>query len=64
MTGQMKNYKEYMAQIYSPISLYTMPYTVDMRELRKNAEKKGVAIAELSEAEKNMFLVKNSLYKG
>jgi len=63
MNGQMKNYKEYMSQDYKPISLYSMPYTVDMRGLREYANLRGMKIVDLSDEEISQFLVKNIQYR-
>ncbi len=63
MNTQMKKYKDYMAQEYKPVLLSETPYVVDHRALRDYAQKKGVAIKDLSEEEKKQFLHPNPEYK-
>lgn len=56
MIGQMKNYKEYMAQEYTPILLADMKYGLDINGLKTYAKEKGVAIDDLTEEEKEQFV--------
>lgn len=60
MIGQMKNYSEYMSQEYEPISLYSVPYAYDMRGLKAYADSMGIAVTEVSEEDKEKFIVKRS----
>lgn len=56
MIGQMKNYKEYMAQEYTPVLLEDMKYGYDIKGLKAYAKEKGVAIDDLTEEEKKQFV--------
>lgn len=63
MNGQMKNYSDYMEQSYNPIDVNSLPYFFDMRGMREYAKKKGVPMAELTQEEKEKFLVPNTTVK-
>ena len=55
MNGQMNKYNSYMQKTYSPIDINTLPYFVNMRELRDYAQSKGVSISSLTDSEKEQF---------
>lgn len=61
MIGQMTKYREYLEKTYEPIDSKQLAYYVDMRGLRDYAKQKGVPIAELSDNEKNKFLIKKEV---
>lgn len=63
MNGQMKNYSDYMEQSYNPIDVNSLPYFFDMRGMREYAKQKGVPMAELTQEEKEKFLVPNTTVK-
>ena len=46
-----------------PISIKEMPYTIDLRALLAYAKAKGVAVFDLSEEEKQRFLIPNTQYQ-
>jgi hypothetical protein len=52
-----------MEGTYKPIDVNSLSSFVDMRGLRDYAKAKGVAISELSNAEKEKFLKPNQLPK-
>ena len=58
----MKKSDYYMNQ-RRPISIMEMPYTIDLRSLLAYAKAKGVAVFNLSEKEKQRFLIPNSQYQ-
>ena len=58
----MKKSDYYMDQ-QGPISIKEIPYTVDLRALLAYAKAKGVAVIDLSEEEKQRFLIPNSQYQ-
>ena len=58
----MKKSDYYMDQ-QRPISIKEMPYTVDLRDLLAYARARGVAVFDLSEEEKQRFLIPNSQYQ-
>ena len=58
----MKKSDYYMDQ-QRPISIMEMPYTIDLRALLAYAKAKGVAVFNLSEEEKQRFLIPNSQYQ-
>ena len=62
MLIQEKNYKEYLSQEYEPVDESAMPYLVDIRAIKAYADNKGVAIASLSEEEKQKFMIPNPNY--
>ena len=62
MLIQEKNYKEYLSQEYEPIDESLMPFFVDIRAIKAYADSKGVAIASLSEEEKQQFMIPNPNY--
>ena len=62
MLIQEKNYKEYLSQEYEPIDESLMPFLVDIRAIKAYADSKGVAIASLSEEEKQQFMILNPNY--
>lgn len=61
MIGQMTKYREYLEKTYEPIDSKQLTYYVDMRGLRDYAKTKGVSIVELSDDEKNKFLIKKKV---
>ena len=46
-----------------PISIKEKPYTIDLRALFAYAKARGVAVFDLSEEEKQRFLIPNSQYQ-
>lgn len=58
----MKKSNYYMNQ-QRPISIKEMPYTIDLRALLAYAKARGIAVFELSEEEKQQFLIPNSQYR-
>lgn len=56
MNGQMKKYKESLADTPSPILLSQISQKMDLRGLMKYAKDKGVKVSQLSEDEKMAFL--------
>lgn len=46
------NNKKYLSQEYEPVDESAMPYLVDIRAIKVYADSKGVAIASLSDEEK------------
>ena len=58
----MKKSDYYMDQ-QRPISIKEMPYTIDLRALLAYAKARGVAVSDLSEEEKQRFLIPNSQYQ-
>lgn len=56
MNGQMKRYKESLDKTPDPILLSQMTQKMDLRGLIKYAKDKGVRVAQLSEAEKLLFV--------
>ena len=58
----MKKSNYYMNQ-QRPISIKEMPYTIDLRALLAYAKAKGIAVLDLSEEEKQQFLIPNSQYR-
>lgn len=61
MPIQEKKYKEYLSQEYEPVDESAMPYLVDIRAIKAYADSKGVAIASLSDEEKQQFRKLNTL---
>ena len=58
----MKKSNYYMNQ-QRPISIKEMPYTIDLRALLAYAMARGIAVFDLSEEEKQQFLIPNSQYR-
>lgn len=57
MNGQMKKYKESLAQMQEPILLSQCPdIKLDLRGLMQYAKEKGVKVIELTEKEKSAFI--------
>lgn len=46
-----------------PVDETTMPYLVDIRAIKAYADSKGVAIASLSDEEKQQFMIPNPNYR-
>ena len=46
-----------------PISIKEMPYTINFRDLLAYAKARGVDVIDLSEEEKQRFLIHNSQYQ-
>ena len=63
MPIQEKKYKEYLSQEYEPVDESAMPYLVDIRAIKVYADSKGVAIASLSDEEKQQFMIPNPNYR-
>lgn len=63
MPIQEKKYKEYLSQEYEPVDESAMPYLVDIRAIKAYADSKGVAIASLSDEEKQQFMIPNPNYR-
>ena len=58
-----KKYKDYMSQEYDPVDESLKPYLVDIRAIKAYADSKGVAIADLSDEEKQRFMIPNPNYR-
>ncbi|MBD5461432.1 MAG: hypothetical protein HDR26_10900 [Lachnospiraceae bacterium] len=57
MNGQMKKYKESLANMSGPILLSQCPKVrLDLRGLMQYAKEKGVKVIELTEKEKAAFI--------
>ncbi|MDE7284379.1 MAG: hypothetical protein K2N85_12490 [Lachnospiraceae bacterium] len=57
MNGQMKKYKESLANMPGPILLSQCPKVrMDLRGLMQYAKEKGVKVIELTEKEKSAFI--------
>lgn len=56
MTGQMKKYRESLANTPEPILLSQIHEKLDLRGLMAYAKEKGVKVVQLSEQEKEVFL--------
>lgn len=54
---------DYYMNHQGPISIMEMPYTIDLRSLLAYAKARGVAVFNLSEEEKQRFLIPNSQYQ-
>ena len=63
MNGQMKNYKCYLENTYTPIDVNSLPEFFDMRAMREYSRKTGILMADLSENEKANFLIPNPTAK-
>ena len=63
MPIQEKKYKKYLSQEYEPVDESAMPYLVDIRAIKVYADSKGVAIASLSDEEKQQFMIPNPNYR-
>ena len=61
MSGLMQRYNESLAQTPGPILPKDLPrVTVDYRSLLSYAKQKGIKPSELSDAEKEQFIIKKS----
>lgn len=58
-----KRYKDYLSQEYEPIDESAMPFLVDIRAIKAYADSKGVAIVDLSDEEKQQFMIPNPNYR-
>jgi hypothetical protein len=58
-----KKYKDYMSQEYEPVDESSMPYLVDIRAIKAYADSKGVDIVDLSDEEKQRFMIPNPNYR-
>lgn len=58
-----KKYKDYMSQEYEPVDESSMPYLVDIRAIKAYADSKGVDIVNLSDEEKQRFMIPNPNYR-
>lgn len=58
-----KKYKDYMSQEYEPVDESSMPYLVDIRAIKAYADSKGVDIVDLSDEEKQQFMIPNPNYR-
>ena len=58
-----KKYKDYMSREYEPIDESSMPYLVDIRAIKAYADSKGVDIVDLSDEEKQRFMIPNPNYR-
>ena len=56
MNGQMKKYRESLAEMSAPVELSQMTRTMDLRGLMKYAREKGVKVSDLKESERMAFL--------
>lgn len=57
MNGQMKKYRESLANMSDPIPLSQCPkICLDLRGLMQYAREKGVKVIELTEKEKALFI--------
>ena len=56
MNGQMKKYKESLANTPEPILLSQMKKTMDLRGLMKYAKEKGLKVEQLTEKERMSFV--------
>lgn len=56
MLGQMKKYRESLKNTPEPVLLSQIKQQIDLRGLMSYAKEKGVAVAQLSEQEKNSFI--------
>lgn len=57
MTGQMTKYKESLKHMSEPIMLSQIQRKVDLRGLMKYAKEKGVKVTQLTNEEKDRFLL-------
>lgn len=57
MTGQMTKYKESLKHMPEPIMLSQIQRKVDLRGLMKYAKEKGVKVTQLTNEEKDRFLL-------
>ena len=57
MTGQMTKYKESLKHMPEPIMLSQIQKKLDLRGLMKYAKKKGLKVSQLTNEEKNRFLL-------
>ena len=58
-----KKYNDYMSYEYEPVDESKMPYLVDIRAIKAYADSKGVDIVELSDEEKQRFMIPNPNYR-
>ena len=57
MTGQMTKYKESLRHMPEPIMLSQIQKKVDLRGLMNYAKEKGIKVTQLTNEEKNSFLL-------
>ena len=57
MIGQMTKYKESLRHTPEPVMLSQIQRKVDLRGLMKYAKEKGVKVTQLTNEEKNRFLL-------
>ena len=57
MTGQMTKYKESLTHMPEPIMLSQIQRKVDLRGLMNYAKEKGIRVTQLTNEEKNRFLL-------
>ena len=57
MTGQMTKYKESLRHMPEPIMLSQIQRKVDLRGLMNYAKEKGIKVTQLTNEEKNRFLL-------
>ena len=57
MTGQMTKYKESLRHMPEPIMLSQIQKKVDLRGLMNYAKEKGIKVTQLTNEEKNRFLL-------
>lgn len=57
MSGQMTKYKESLKYMPEPIMLSQIQRKVNLRGLMKYAKEKGVKVTQLTNEEKNRFLL-------
>lgn len=58
---KMEKYNKYNEKEYEPIDVNSLSHFVDMRGLRDYAKEKRVKIVDLSEDEKEHFLIENKV---
>ena len=58
-----KKYNDYMSYEYESVDESKMPYLVDIRSIKAYADSKGVDIVELSDEEKQRFMIPNPNYR-
>ena len=51
--------KDNLTDEYEPVDESSMPYLVDIRAIKAYADSKGVAIVDLSDEEKQRFMIPN-----
>ncbi len=61
--GKIVEDNDYMSYEYEPVDESKMPYLVDIRAIKAYADSKGVDIVELSDEEKQRFMIPNPNYR-